>query len=79
MNWLGEKGLPFSIIFTKADKLKPNTITQNIELYQSKMLEFWEEMPQHFVTSSSKSIGKEELLNFIGQTNTEIEALRKTS
>lgn len=77
MNWLGEKGLPFSIIFTKADKLKPNAIAQYIELYQSKMLEYWEEMPQYFVTSSSKSIGKDELLSFIEQTNTEIEALRK--
>ena len=77
MNWLGEKGLPFSIIFTKADKLKPNPITQNIKLYQSKMLEYWEEMPQYFITSSSKSIGKEELLSFIEQTNTEIEALKK--
>ena len=79
MNWLGEKELPFSIIFTKADKLKPNAITQNIKLYQSKMLEYWEEMPQYFITSSSKSIGKEELLNFIEQTNTQIEALRKKS
>lgn len=77
MNWLGEKGLPFSIIFTKADKLKPNAIAQYIELYQSKMLEYWEEIPQYFVTSSSKSIGKDELLSFIEQTNTEIEALRK--
>lgn len=77
MNWLGKKGLPFSIIFTKADKLKPNPITQNIKLYQSKMLEYWEEMPQYFITSSSKSIGKEELLSFIEQTNTEIEALKK--
>lgn len=77
MNWLGEKGLPFSIIFTKADKLKPNAITQNFKLYQSKMLEYWEEMPQYFITSSSKSIGKEELLSFIEQTNTEIEALKK--
>jgi GTP-binding protein len=77
MNWLGEKGLPFSIIFTKADKLKPNAITKNIKLYQSKMLEYWEEMPQYFITSSSKSIGKEDLLSFIEQTNTEIEALKK--
>lgn len=77
MNWLGKKGLPFSIIFTKADKLKPNAITQNFKLYQSKMLEYWEEMPQYFITSSSKSIGKEELLSFIEQTNTEIEALKK--
>ena len=78
MNWLGKKGLPFSIIFTKADKLKPNAITQNFKLYQSKMLEYWEEMPQYFITSSSKSIGKEELLSFIEQTNTEIEDLKKT-
>ena len=77
MNWLGKTGLPFSIIFTKADKLKPNAITQNFKLYQSKMLEYWEEMPQYFITSSSKSIGKEELLSFIEQTNTEIEALKK--
>lgn len=79
MNWLGEKELPFSIIFTKADKLKPNAITQNIKLYQSKILEYWEEMPQYFITSSSKSIGKEELLGFIEQTNTEIEVLKKKS
>ena len=79
MNWLGEKGLPFNIIFTKADKLKPNVITQNIELYKSKMLEFWEEMPQYFITSSSKNIGKEELLDYIEQTNHEIESLRKQS
>jgi GTP-binding protein len=41
------------------------------------MLEYWEEMPQYFITSSSKSIGKEDLLSFIEQTNTEIEALKK--
>lgn len=76
MNWLGENGLPFNIIFTKADKLKPNAISNNIDRYKEKMLEFWEEMPHYFITSSSKSIGKDELLEYIGQTNSEIEKLR---
>lgn len=69
MQWLGENGIPFSIIFTKADKLKPNAITRNVETYKNKMLETWEEMPNYFVTSSSKSIGKDDVLNYIGDIN----------
>ncbi len=69
MSWLGEHQVPFSIIFTKADKLKPNAITNHIEVYESIMLETWETMPNYFVTSSSKHIGKDELLNFIAEVN----------
>lgn len=69
MQWLGENGIPFSIIFTKADKLKPNAITRHIESYKNKMLETWEDMPNYFVTSSSKSIGKDDVLGYIGSIN----------
>ncbi len=69
MQWLGENNIPFSIIFTKADKLKPNAITNYVTKYKSVMLETWEEMPNHFITSSSKSIGKEDVLNYIDGLN----------
>ncbi|HSM64283.1 MAG TPA: ribosome biogenesis GTP-binding protein YihA/YsxC, partial [Gillisia sp.] len=56
MQWLGEHGIPFCIIFTKADKLKPNALTRNVEAYKEKMLEIWEEMPVYFVTSSTNDL-----------------------
>lgn len=76
MEWLGEHGIPFSIIFTKADKLKPKAIERNISEYEMEMLKTWEEMPSYFVTSSSKAIGREDVLQFIDDTNKEINALR---
>lgn len=70
MEWMGENGIPFCIIFTKADKLKPNVILKNVDAYLQEMTNgIWEEAPQHFVTSSSKSIGRDELLNFIHEVN----------
>jgi len=69
MNWLGEEGIPFSMIFTKSDKLKSTVVGAKVESYQNKMLEFWEELPQSFVTSSLKKEGKEELLRFIENLN----------
>jgi GTP-binding protein len=74
MQWMGENQIPFCIIFTKADKLKPGAIARNVEAYEQKLLETWEEMPQHFVTSSSNYDGREELLNFISSLNQEIGA-----
>ncbi len=73
MQWMGENQIPFSIIFTKADKLKPNALLRNIEDYSQKMLETWEEMPKHFVTSSSHSTGREDLLKYIGVVNDQME------
>lgn len=70
MQWLGENFIPFSIIFTKADKLKHTEIDLHIEAYKANMLEFWEEMPNYFVTSSSNYTGREELLNYISELNT---------
>ena len=72
MEWLGEHNLPFSIVFTKADKLRPKAIENHIEAYKTVLLETWEAIPNYFITSSSKSIGKDELLNYIGNTNIEV-------
>ena len=72
MQWLGENGVPFSIIFTKADKLKPKAIEKHIETYWNIMLETWESMPNHFVTSASKNIGKEAVLNYIDTLNSTV-------
>lgn len=73
MEWLGKQGIPFCIIFTKADKLKPKTAKQNIKYYEQKLLETaWEAMPQYFTTSSTQAIGREALLGFIDDTNQEV-------
>jgi GTP-binding protein len=72
MRWLGEHGIPFSIIFTKADKLKPMAIENHVEVYKSILLESWEELPVIFVTSASKDIGKEEVLHYIDEINQEL-------
>ncbi|GAK93707.1 GTP-binding protein EngB [Nonlabens ulvanivorans] len=70
MEWLGENGIPFGIVFTKADKLKPNALERNVEAYKKQLLDgVWEEVPPYFVTSSSNGIGQEELLNYIGEIN----------
>ena len=69
MEWCAESGIPFSIIFTKADKLKPNAITQNVETYQQKLLETWEELPELYITSAERKEGGENILNFIEHTN----------
>jgi len=73
MEFLGENGIPFCIIFTKADKLKLNELNNNISNYREKMIHSsWEEMPQHFVTSATNSTGKEEVLNYIDQINNQL-------
>ena len=69
MVWLGTNRIPFSIIFTKADKLKPKAMERHIEDYKAAMLETWETMPNYFVTSSTKFIGKETILGYIEATN----------
>lgn len=69
MQWLGENGIPFCIIFTKADKLKPKAIETHVADYKTILLETWEEMPTYFITSSSKGIGKDDLLEYIDALN----------
>lgn len=69
INNLGESGIPFSIIFTKADKLSPSKLTGNIESFCKKMNETWEELPPYFVTSSATGKGRDEVLNYIEEIN----------
>ncbi|WP_019671055.1 ribosome biogenesis GTP-binding protein YihA/YsxC [Eudoraea adriatica] len=70
MQWMGENGVPFSIIFTKADKLKPGAIERNVKNYLDQLLSgVWEEVPKHFITSSSNGMGREEVLDYIGEIN----------
>jgi len=76
MQYMGESGIPFGIIFTKADKLKPNAIDRQVDDYCQTLLKSWEELPPYFITSSSKNIGQEDVLNFIANTNEEIEQLK---
>jgi len=72
MQWLGEHMVPFSIVFTKADKLKPKAIENHIDIYKNILLETWEDMPNYFITSSSKGIGKEDVLSYIDNLNSNI-------
>jgi len=74
MEFLGESEIPFCIIFTKADKLKLNELNKNIQAYTKKMTStLWEEMPPYFTTSATNSLGKEEVLNYIGEINNQLE------
>ena len=70
MEWMGENAIPFCIVFTKADKLRPKAIENHINAYIKDLLAgIWEEAPQYFVTSSTSDIGREELLLFIDDLN----------
>ena len=69
MQWLGENGVPFSIIFTKADKLRPKAIENHVQEYKNILLETWEDVPNYFITSSSKDIGKDDVLGYINELN----------
>ncbi len=77
MEYMGTKGIPFSIIFTKADKLKPKVIERNVEAYTQELFKTWEETPTYFITSSTSSVGRDEVLQNIDETNQEINALRQ--
>lgn len=69
LHWLGENGVPFAIVFTKADKLGPVAGATNVENYKKVLQEDWEELPPIFVTSSESKKGKEDLLDYIEQIN----------
>jgi len=72
INWLGESSIPFSIVFTKADKLAPSKVKGAAEAWMKHMEETWEELPPYFVTSAEKKLGREELLDYIGKINEEV-------
>lgn len=67
VNWLGSKRVPFSIVFTKNDKLKKTQA--NIDLFNQSLLEYWEELPKQFITSSVTKIGRDEILTYIDEIN----------
>ncbi|MCE2864228.1 MAG: YihA family ribosome biogenesis GTP-binding protein [Flavobacteriia bacterium] len=67
MNWCGEKGLPFSMVFTKIDKLSSTALQKNLAKYKKEMLKVWAELPPVFTTSAQSGFGKEPLLNYIEQ------------
>lgn len=69
MEWLGENGVPFAIVFTKTDKLSRTAAAANIEAYKQELLTQWEELPPIFVTSSENGTGREELLSYIDELN----------
>ena len=79
MEWLGSNQIPFAIIFTKVDKLKPKNVDEYLTSYKDILLETWEELPQYFVTSSSKSIGKKDLLSYIDSINFDITKTSKSN
>lgn len=72
IEWLGEEGVPFGIVFTKADKNKQGELRKNVEGFLQKLRETWEELPPHFVTSSEKGTGRKELIDYIGDVNARI-------
>ncbi len=69
MRWLGEHGIPFSIVFTKADKLSSNELGKNLRKYKMKFLQEWQSMPKTFTTSATSKLGKDEILNYIERLN----------
>ena len=69
MEWLGENGVPFVMIFTKADKLSATQRLKCIDDYHKVMLETWETTPMAFMTSSEKRLGREEVLDYIDELN----------
>ncbi len=73
MEWLGENGIPFAIIFTKTDKIGKGKLEENMRIYREKLLETWENLPPIFISSSEKREGREEILNYIEEINKQIE------
>lgn len=69
IDWLGTSNVPFSIVFTKADKLGPVKAKQNAEKWMDQLKDTWEELPVYFITSAEKKTGREELLDYIDSIN----------
>ena len=76
INWLGENGVPFAIVFTKGDKLGKVRLKENVEAYKARLLEEWEELPPVFVTSAETGLGGEELTDYIESINRDLEMTR---
>ncbi|MCK5781515.1 MAG: YihA family ribosome biogenesis GTP-binding protein [Flavobacteriales bacterium] len=73
MKYLGETGIPFSIVFTKTDKLTKHKLSNNMIHYKSELAKIWDILPKIFITSAESKMGKEEVLEYIGSTNEELQ------
>ncbi len=76
ITWLGENGIPFSIIFTKADKARTMQLRANVKAFLDRLGEEWEELPPHFVSSSQYGTGRDEILGYVEQILTDLKANR---
>ena len=76
MQWLGENGVPFSIVFTKLDKLGRVAGAMAVEAYKQELLKTWEELPPVFMTSSEDGRGRDEMLNYIDSINKQLASNR---
>ncbi|MGV3610994.1 MAG: ribosome biogenesis GTP-binding protein YihA/YsxC [Fluviicola sp.] len=72
MTWCAEEQLPFSMVFTKIDKLSSSALQKNLAAYKKEMLKYWEALPPVFTTSSESQFGREKILNYIEQINTDL-------
>ena len=72
IDWLGQSGIPFCIVFTKADKLSKGKAVQNAKAWMNKFLDVWEELPPYFITSSEQGTGRDEVLGYIEQINKQL-------
>ena len=77
INWLGQSSIPFTIVFTKADKVPVTRVQSNVAAYKRKLSETWEEMPPMFITSSEKRDGRDELLDYIDSINKQLKEADK--
>ena len=69
IEWLGENGVPFALVFTKADKISKGRLGGNVQHYLKVLSKQWEELPPYFITSSENRMGRQELLQYIGEIN----------
>ena len=72
ISWLGDSGVPFALLFTKADKITVSKFDNNQKVYESVLLETWEELPPVFKTSVPRKLGREEILDFIEEINSNL-------
>ena len=77
INNLGELGIPYCIVFTKSDKVSKSKLTEHVNKFLDKMLESWDELPPHFISSANTGAGKEEILNYIEEINSQYYASKK--
>ena len=78
IEWLGENGIPFAIVFTKADKQSTGKTKANVARYLETLQQQWEELPPDFVTSSEKKTGRQELLDYIEEINHSVQQTQHT-